>query len=139
MDVFPYEDIVNLPHHVSRRHPAMPLHGRAAQFAPFAALTGYEEVIDETARPTEERRELADDARALLDMHLKLLAAHLAEQPWVTVTYFVPDQRKQGGRYLRVTGRLLAIMRSEQALRLADGTAIPIHELYAIDSPLLDR
>ena len=139
MDIFPYEDIVNLPHHVSRRHPAMTLHGRAAQFAPFAALTGYEEVIDETARPTEVRRELADDARALLDMRLNLLAAHLAEQPWVTVAYFVPDQRKQGGRYRRVSGRLVAVMQAEQTLRLGDGTAIPIHELYAIDSPLLDR
>ena len=117
----------------------MPLHDRAAQFAPFAALTGYEEIIDETARPVEERRELAEDARAILDERVKTLAAHLAEQPSVTVVYFVPDQRKQGGSYRHVTGRLVAITTAEPDLRLADGSVIPIRDLYAIDSPLLDK
>jgi len=116
----------------------MPMCDRAAQFAPFAALTGYGEVIDETARPTEERRELAEDARALLNMRLQSLVAHLKEHPPVTVVFFVPDRRKQGGSYRRVSGRLAAIMQAERTLCLADGTSIPMGELVAIDSPLLD-
>lgn len=82
---FPYEDIVNLPHHVSRNRPQMPLRDRAAQFAPFAALTGYGEAIDETARWTEERREMDENERAVLDSRLRFLSTRLEEQPQVEI------------------------------------------------------
>ena len=116
----------------------MPLRDRAAQFAPFAALTGYEEVIDETARHTEERRELAEDAQALLDRRLRYLAPQIAEKPPVTIVYFVPDPYKKGGKYRHISGRLDAIFKTEQTLHLADGTVIPIRDLITLDSPLLE-
>ena len=131
---FPYEDIVNLPHHVSHTRPQMPLRDRAAQFAPFAALTGYGEAIDETARHTEERRELDENERAVLDNRLNFLAARLEQQPQVEIEHFVPDRRKDGGEYVRTTGRLAAISVSARTLVLADGTAIAIDDITAIES-----
>ncbi len=93
-----YDDIIHLPHHVSQNHPQMPLRERAAQFAPFAALTGYEAAVGETARQTTERRELDAQEAAELNRHLTELAARLPERPEVTVEYFVPDDRKAGVR-----------------------------------------
>ena len=137
-DNFPYEDIVNLPHHVSRNHPQMPLRDRAAQFAPFAALTGYEEAIDETARWTEQRRELDENERAVLDSRLRLLSARLEEQPPVEIEHFVPDSRKNGGAYIRTAGRLASISSSARTLLLADGTVVKLDDITAIESPLFN-
>ena len=133
-DNFPYEDIVDLPHHVSRTRPQMPLRDRAAQFAPFAALTGYGEAIDETARHTEERRELDENERAVLDNRLSFLAARLEQRPQVEIEHFVPDSRKDGGEYVRTTGRLAAISATARTLVLADGTTIAIDDITAIES-----
>ena len=135
---FPYEDIVNLPHHVSRNRPQMPLRDRAAQFAPFAALTGYGEAIDETARWTEERREMDENERAVLDSRLRFLSTRLEEQPQVEIEHFVPDSRKTGGAYVRTEGRLAAIFPASRTLMFADGTSISTDDITEIESPLFN-
>ena len=104
-----YDDIIDLPHHTSKKHPRMPLLDRAAQFAPFAALTGHEAAIKETARLTEEEIELDENRKELLDLRLQQLQECLAEQPMVTVTYFKPDEKKAGGAYVSVTGVVLFV------------------------------
>ncbi|MBS6676364.1 MAG: hypothetical protein KH330_01245 [Clostridiales bacterium] len=101
-----YEDIINLPHHVSAVHPPMPLSDRAAQFAPFAALTGYGEVIKETARQTDRKPELTEDEKQALDYKLQIAVSLPGEKPVVTVTYFVPDGKKAGGSYHRIRGKI---------------------------------
>ena len=135
----PYDDIINLPHHVSARHPQMPLKDRAAQFSPFAALTGYAgEVAEvaEAARLTETKIELTEDQRAMLDERLCLLEDILPERPDVTFTYFVPDQRKQGGAYTTVTGKLKRLDRIEQNIILTNGIAIPVNDLLEVKSEI---
>ena len=121
-----YDDIIELPHHVSRKHPQMPLMDRAAQFAPFAALTGHEAAIKETARLTEEEIELNEDSKALLDLRLQELLEHLAEQPTVTVTYFCPDEKKSGGAYETVTGRVKKVDGYAGELVFMDGRRIAL-------------
>ena len=99
-----YDDIINLPHHVSERHPHMPVSDRAAQFAPFAALTGYGDVIRETARLTEARPELSEDERAEMDQTLRAVLNTQGKNAEIVVTYFAPDARKSGGAYRRAAG-----------------------------------
>ena len=127
-----YEDIIHLPHHVSQRRPQMSLHDRAAQFAPFAALTGHEEAVKETARMTDSRIELDENEIQLLDQKLQYLEAQ-SETPVIEITYFLPDQRKSGGEYIEVQGRLKRIDRYNQCLRMEDGTEIPITDILKID------
>ena len=99
-----YDEIINLPHHVSKTRPQMPMSDRAAQFAPFAALTGYDSAIKETGRLTDERIELDEEALTALDMKYQLLMDALNEAPKVTITYFQPDERKAGGKYASQVG-----------------------------------
>ena len=99
-----YDEILSLPHHVSKTRPQMPMSDRAAQFAPFAALTGYDSAIKETGRLTDERIELDEEALTALDLKYQLLMEALDEAPKVTITYFQPDERKAGGKYLTATG-----------------------------------
>lgn len=124
-----YEDIIHLPHHQSKVHPRMPVSARAAQFAPFAALTGYEDAVEETARLTEERIELTEEAKAMIDLKLQYLRDHLDEHPEVTVTYFVPDSRKAGGTYVTVQGNLKSMDQLVGTITLQDRTTIPIQEI----------
>ena len=119
-----YDDIIDLPHHVSRKHPQMPLLDRAAQFAPFAALTGHEAAIKETARLTEEEIELEENSKELLDLRLQQLQEHLSEQPEVTVTYFCPDEKKSGGAYETVTGAVKKVDAYAGELVFTDGRRI---------------
>ncbi len=119
----PYADIIDLPHHVSQKHPQMPMEKRAAQFSPFAAVSGHDDAIGETARFTEEQLELSDDEIAVIDEKLQWLREHIKEQPEVTVTYFQPDEKKNGGAYVTVTGSAKKI---DKVLVLRDGTVIPI-------------
>ena len=126
-----YDDIIHLPHHVSQNHPQMPMLDRAAQFAPFAALTGYEAAVGETARLTAERRELSPQEAEELDRRLATLIAHLPERPEVTAEYFVPDDRKAGGAYVSVTGRGRHISVPERTLVMEDGTVIPLDDIFA--------
>ena len=135
---FPYEDILGVPHPVSRRHPPMTRGNRAAQFAPFAALAGYEELIQKTARPTEARRELAESARVLLDRRLQELSMHLAEQPYVEIEHFVSEATENCGRYVRTAGRLTGIHFNERQLVLADGMVLAVEDIIALTSPSLD-
>ena len=120
-----YDNSIYLPHHVSQNHPQMLLRGRAAQLAPFAALTGYEAAVGETARLTAERRELDPQEAEELNRRLTDLAARLPERPEVTVEYFVPDDRKSGGAYVTVTGVVRHISVAEKTLVIEDGTVIP--------------
>ncbi len=128
----PYADIIDLPHHVSRRHPQMPMEKRAAQFSPFAAVSGHDEAIHETARFTDEQLELSEDEISTIDEKLHFLQAHIKEQPEVTVTYFQPDEKKNGGAYVTVTDSAKKIDEFEKVLILMDGTAIPIPNILSI-------
>ena len=100
----PYDDIINLPHHLSQKHPQMPMQDRAAQFSPFAALTGHGAAIRETERETMQQVELDEDELELLDTQLRYLHDHLEKHPKVSITYFEPDSKKEGGSYITVTG-----------------------------------
>lgn len=130
----PYDDIINLPHHVSDTRPRMPMRDRAAQFSPFAALSGYGDAIAETARPTDERIELDGSPLAVLDAKLRFLADILTEQPEITVTYFRQEKRKAGGEYLTVTGRLKKLDEYGRALTLLSGERIPFDDIFDISS-----
>ncbi len=128
-DNLKYEDIIHLPHPTSRRHPRMSVYERAAQFSPFAALTGYDAAVKETARLTEQRIELDECEKNVLDERLQYLQKHLAEQPTVTVTYFKPDERKTGGQYLTVTGIVKKIDSHNRCVIFMDDTRIPLDEI----------
>ena len=128
-----YDDILYLPHPVSARHPQMPLADRAAQFSPFAALTGHEAAIRETARLTKERVELDESRKEILDERLQMIRENLSEKPEVTFTYFQPDERKSGGAYLTVTGRVKKMDGYERRILLQDGTIVPLEELIDIE------
>ena len=131
-----YADLLNLPHPTSATHPRMPAGARAAQFSPFAALTGYDAQIREATRTTDRRIELDEQALAVLNRRLQLLQANLAEQPEVTVTWFVPDSRKEGGRYRTVSGRLHRLAQQPPRLILESGEIVPVANLLSVDSPL---
>ena len=128
----PYDDILHLPHPTSKRHPRMPIVDRAAQFSPFAALTGHRAAIEETARVTDRRIELDEDAKEQLDQTLQLLMERIDEQPEITVTWFSPDKKKAGGQYHTATGKLKRIDTQESRLILTDGTQIPLEDLLEI-------
>ena len=113
-----YDDIIDLPHHVSDRHPHMSVSDRAAQFAPFAALTGYGDVIKETARLTEARPELSEDEKAEMDQTLRAVLNTQRENVQIVVTYFVPDARKSGGVYRKAAGKLRRVDEAEDTLIL---------------------
>ena len=127
-----YDDIIRLPHHVSRNHPQMPLRDRAAQFAPFAALTGYEAAVGETARLTAERRELDAQETAELNRRLTDLAARLKDRPEVTIEYFVPDERKSGGAHVTITGVVRNISVPDKVLVMEDRTVIGLEDIATI-------
>lgn len=133
-DISSYEDIISLPHHVSVSHPHMLLQDRAAQFAPFAALTGHDAAVKETARLTQERRDLDEGIKSILDEKLRNILDILPEkQPHITVTYFCPDERKTGGAYVTVTGKVKKIDCYEHSIVMTDNRQIPIEEVYGIE------
>lgn len=134
-----YDDIIRLPHHVSQNHPQMSMHDRAAQFAPFAALTGYESAVGETARLTSERRELDPQEAEELNRRLTDLAARLKDRPKVTIEYFVPDERKSGGAYVTMTGRVRNISVLERLLVMEDGTEIPMEDIVSMTGEIFCR
>ena len=131
-----YEDIIGLPRPVSRRHPPMARQERAAQFAPFAALSGHGAILREAARQTENQPVLSEDAQTALDARLRLLAGRLEEHPTVTVTYFLPDEKKAGGACVTVSGQVLRLKQFPPALCLAGGAEIPLSALLALEGPL---
>ena len=125
-----YDEIINLPHHVSKTRPQMPLSDRAAQFAPFAALTGYDSAIKETGRLTDERIELGEEALTALDRKYQLLMDTLDDAPEVTIIYFQPDERKSGGQYVSATGTVKKVDTFGRRILLQDGTRIPLDSVY---------
>lgn len=131
-----YDDIINLPHHVSKTRPQMSMLDRAAQFSPFAALTGYDAAIKETGRLTDEKIELDEDTKAALDMKQAYLIEMIDEQPEITIIYFLPDARKAGGAYVTVTGNLKRFDEYERLLILTNGKKIPMDDIINIESDL---
>lgn len=133
-----YDDIINLPHHVSRKHPHMSAINRAAQFSPFAALTGYDVAIKETARLTNERLELDQYMKDSLTYKLQIMADHLKEHPEVAIIYFKPDAKKNGGAYATTIGTSKKIDEYERLLVMTDGTAIPIDDIINIEGEIFE-
>lgn len=127
-----YDDIIELPHHVSKRHIPMSTENRAAQFAAFAALTGYEDAIDETGRLTEDMIELDEDEIQLLDEKMNYILAHIGERPSVSFEYFVPDEKKQGGRYKVCHGIVKKIDEYKKIVVMEDGTIISMPQIRDI-------
>ena len=128
-----YDDILHLPHHRSRKHPPMSMGDRAAQFSAFRALTGDEDAVDETARLTDRRVERSEEEQRRLDEILRQLEQRMPEKPEITVTYFLPDQRKEGGAYLRRSGRLHAIDRVARRLIFRDKWSVSLEDVYDIE------
>ena len=127
-----YDDIINMPHHVSSRHPQMSMMNRAAQFAPFAALTGHAAAIEETARLTDEQHELADEDSEALNQKLAYLRENLHEHPIITITYFEPDRKKAGGMYKSIEGQLKNIDDYNQSIVLKSGEVIFLKSILDI-------
>jgi hypothetical protein len=134
----PYDDIINLPHHVSATRPRMSRENRAAQFSPFAALTGHEAAVAETARYTGEKIELGEEAIAELDMKLSILAENMNSRPEVSITHFRPDMKKNGGTYVTTTGTVKRIDSYEHTIALDSGEAVKITDILSIESDLFN-
>ena len=128
-----YDDIINLPHPQSKKHPRMSLHDRAAQFSPFAALTGHSAAIDETARLTDRKLELNEEKKAELDRIWQYLMEKVQNHPMLKVTYFIPDEKKAGGIYNTVRGRLKKMDSYKGILTLADGSMIGYSDIYEME------
>lgn len=131
-----YNDIIDLPHHVSTKHPHMTAIDRAAQFSPFAALTGYDSAIKETARLTDERVELDESTKDALSDRLQIITDRIKEHPEVAITYFQPDAKKNGGTYITAVGSVKKIDEYERVAVVSDGTVIPIDEIISIDGQI---
>ena len=127
-----YNDIINLPHHVSKKHPPMTMENRAAQFAPFAALTGHGDAIKETARLTQSRTEIGIDAADAIDRALVTIQEMIREKPVVSITYFVKDRLKQGGEYVTVTAEVLKLDTNENTVVTTRGR-IPVKDIAEIN------
>ena len=127
-----YEDIIYLNHYISMKHPRMSITNRAAQFAPFAALTGYGDAVKETARITDKRIEIDEGLKNVINEKLKLIEKDISNRPKVTITYFVYDNKKSGGKYKEKTGNVKKIDLIEQTLTMTDKTKIPIREIMDI-------
>ncbi len=131
-----YDDLLDLPHHVSATHPQMSLLDRAAQFAPFKALTGYDDDVEETARLTESRAVLDEMRIEQLDARLQLIEEHIAESPEVSITYFLPDSSKSGGSYEVISCKVKKLDKVKRELILCDGRRIAIDDIVDITGKL---
>lgn len=134
-----YDDIIHLPHHEPAKHPRMPAADRAAQFLPFAALTGHDAAVRETARLTDIRVELDEIRKEELDVHLQLLREQLAQKPQVSITYFVSDTRKDGGSYFTISGTIRKIDAIRHQIIMETGDMIPIKDICEIRSTVFDN
>ncbi|MCD8222403.1 MAG: YolD-like family protein [Clostridiales bacterium] len=131
-----YQDIINLPHFVSKNRTHLSMIERAAQFSPFAALTGYESAVQETARLTGQRLELAEDEKEIIARRLTLLHSRLAETPVVDVTFFIPDEIKDGGEYRTVSGVVKKLDEFQRLLCMMDGTKIPVDDITSVEGAI---
>jgi len=128
-----YSDIIDLPHHVSTVHPPQPMDKRAAQFSPFAALTGYDDAVEETARYTDRKQTLEEEEKAKINAVLHSLLADIKEQPAVCLEYFVPDPFKQGGRYVSTEAAVKKIDTYRRCILLSSGKEIPFDDLFRLE------
>ena len=133
-----YDDIINLQHYNSPTRPRMSRMNRAAQFSPFAALTGYDAAVAETARLTDMKRELTEDERIILSEQLQILSESAYDHPVVKITYFKPDNRKDGGSYEIISGAIRRIDKAEMKVVFTDGTRIDISEIYKIEGEFFE-
>ena len=127
-----YADIINLPHHVSERHPQLGKDSYAAQFSPFAALTGYDGVVSEAARFTEERALLDEQEKSILDAKLNAAAHGALKGKRTAITYFLPDGKKEGGEYVTVTGIVKKIDATKKLVVFTDGSTVPVEDIYDV-------
>lgn len=132
-DEHKYDDIINLEHHVSTKHSRMSLENRSAQFAPFSALTGYEEAVKEEARVTESRIDIDEEAKIEVNEKLNYIMKHLDKNIIVSVTYFEKDKKKQGGSYKTIKGMIKKIDDSRKTIEMQTGEIIKIEELKKIE------
>ena len=131
-----YDDMIGLGHHISRTHPPMARIKRAAQFASFDALTGFGAAIHEAGRETEEKKELSEDEIDMINARLAVIEQHIKEQPSIAVTYFLPDDKKAGGRYVTVSGKVKKLDGMKCAIIMTNGTKIPIGDVQYIDGDM---
>lgn len=131
-----YADIINLPHHELTSRQRMPLINRAASFSPFAALTGYDETVKETARLTDARIELDEGSKEILNDKLRIAVDHAAEQPEISITYFLPDKKKSGGAYVTIKAVIKRIDEYERLVIFTDKSSIPIDDIYEIEGDI---
>lgn len=128
-----YDDIINMPHHVSNKHAHMSMHDRAAQFAPFTALTGHNDAIRETARITEREKIIDDDMKSVLDERIAYIRYNISSKPSVSIDYFVSDEKKEGGRYFNIKGNVEKLDFYKKIIRLTDGKEISVDNIINID------
>lgn len=133
-----YDDIINLPHFEPKKHKRMSIESRSAQFAPFAALTGYDDAIKETARLTDKRIEIDEGLKQILNNKLKYILENIDSKPEITFTYFVYDKKKSGGKYIDKIGIVKKIDMINQYIELTDKTKININEIINITSGLFN-
>lgn len=131
-----YDDIIDLPHHVSTTRPRMTNMDRAAQFSPFAAVVGYDAAVKETARLTDARIEMDENSKTILNEKLQMILEHSDRNPEIMITYFVQDSKKAGGAYVSTTGILKKVDAYEQVLVMRDGTRIPLSDIFEIEGEL---
>ena len=134
-----YADIIDLPHHQSDTRPKMSNYDRAAQFSPFAALTGHADSIKETARLTDEYSEPSEEMKAIMNEKILFLMEQLESQPEITITFFKPDEKKQGGAYITITGVVKKIKTYERQIQMTTGDLIPIDMIFGIDGKIFSR
>ena len=131
-----YDDMIYMQNPTPTCKPRMSLHDRAAQFSPFAALTGYEDAVEETARLTDSRLELSEDMKTILNEKMQMILDNAENEPIVTITYFVPDKKKSGGAYVDVTGIVKEINEYERCIVMTDKKKIPIEQIREISGEL---
>ena len=134
-----YADIIDLPHHQSDTRPKMSNYDRAAQFSPFAALTGHADSIKETARLTDDYSEPSEEMKAIMNEKILFLMEQLENQPEITITFFKPDEKKQGGAYITITGVVKKIKTYERQIQMTTGDLIPIDMIFGIDGKIFSR
>ena len=136
-DIHEYDDIISLPHPDSAFHPRMSLLERAAQFSPFAALTGYDDAVKETARLTDEKIVLSEEELKQLNIKFTLLMPHIKERPEVTLTRFIADEKKSGGRYLTETVRIRRLNPVKRILITEDNRKISLDDITDLQNEFL--
>jgi hypothetical protein len=128
-----YDDIINLPHHVSQTRQRMSMIDRAAQFSPFAALVGYEDAVEETARLTDDKIELTEESKTSISEKLRFVSENIESNIKVKITYFVPDKKKSGGAYATFVGSLRYIDEYERTVVMTDKTVIQIDQIWNVE------